>query len=191
MQPNTGIRTLQGRIPELDGLRGLAILLVLLLHYVADSRGGDFGTFLYRFKNLFKLGWSGVDLFFVLSGFLIGSILLDARNSPRYFQTFYLRRVHRIMPIYYLFVILYGLFALCAAGKLPPPLAVPQLNRWLVPAHLLFLQNIVNFPGNIFHRQCLAALWSLAVEEQFYLGVPLLIHFLSKRNLVRVLMFAV
>src|SRR5579859_4904165 len=68
------------RIPELDGLRGVAILLVLFLHYVADSGGGEFGSFLYRFKQLFRLGWTGVDLFFVLSGFLIGGILLQARD---------------------------------------------------------------------------------------------------------------
>ena len=70
------------RWPELDGLRGTAILLVLLLHYVTDSRTheGDFGA-LYRIAQVFRLGWSGVDLFFVLSGFLIGGILLDARSS--------------------------------------------------------------------------------------------------------------
>ncbi len=65
-----------GRIPELDGLRGLAILLVVSLHNVAGASGGGFGSFLYRFKQVFRLGWSGVDLFFVLSGFVIGGILL-------------------------------------------------------------------------------------------------------------------
>src|SRR5215468_4953969 len=88
------------RIPALDGLRGTAILLVLLRHSVAgtptDSR------FWSVVLHPLRLTWSGVDLFFVLSGFLIGRILLDARPSPRYFQTFYLRRAFRILPVYYI-----------------------------------------------------------------------------------------
>src|SRR5258708_24712750 len=80
----------QGRIPELDGLRGIAILSVLLFHYVSDrvvwmdsAPGPAPGSFLFHFQKVFSLGWAGVDLFFVLSGFLIGGILLDARTSPR------------------------------------------------------------------------------------------------------------
>src|SRR6201997_2195336 len=92
------------RIPALDGLRGIAILVVLLRHAIfgvtsvqgieAHSR---FATFVIACG---QLSWSGVDLFFVLSGFLIGGILLDARSSPRYFQTFYIRRAYRIFPLY-------------------------------------------------------------------------------------------
>jgi peptidoglycan/LPS O-acetylase OafA/YrhL len=81
-RPNT-------RIPELDGLRGMAILLVLLYHYVSVPPGQPSTAVLQR---LFAIGWSGVDLFFVLSGFLIGGILLDVRESPNYFKTFYGRR---------------------------------------------------------------------------------------------------
>ena len=69
------------RIPELDGLLGVAIVSVMLYHYMADAPGyGTFGL-AYKFRQLFRMGWSGVDLFFVLSGFLIGGILLDARKS--------------------------------------------------------------------------------------------------------------
>jgi len=184
MQPNTGIRTLQGRIPELDGLRGLAIFLVLLLHYVADSRGGDFGTFLYRFKNLFRLGWSGVDLFFVLSGFLIGGILLDARESPKYFQAFYMRRVHRILPIYYLWVSLFVVLEFGASRWLPAPLMVSADSFHALPFYYLFLQNFISQIHGTLGWYWLAVTWSLAIEEQFYLVAPLLVRFLSKRSLV-------
>jgi peptidoglycan/LPS O-acetylase OafA/YrhL len=89
-----------GRIPELDGLRGLAILLVILCHYVGSADSRPLGAWAHRFLSAFSAGWSGVDLFFVLSGFLIGGILLDARGAPHYFRAFYMRTVFRI-PIYY------------------------------------------------------------------------------------------
>ena len=72
---------LSGRIPELDGLRGLAILLVILCHYVGNPDHTPLGFWPHRFLLAFTVGWSGVDLFFVLSGFLIGGILLDARSA--------------------------------------------------------------------------------------------------------------
>ena len=87
----------QGRMPELDGLRGIAILLVWVAHYFAVP-GKGMVSLLDGYW--FRLGWTGVDLFFVLSGFLIGGILLDVRTSPRYFKTFYARRFFRIIPLY-------------------------------------------------------------------------------------------
>ena len=87
------------RIAQLDGLRGIAILLVLGLHYLADSNHGPFGSFIYRFGCAFRLGWAGVDLFFILSGFLIGGILLEVRGADNYFSAFYIRRLHRIVPV--------------------------------------------------------------------------------------------
>jgi peptidoglycan/LPS O-acetylase OafA/YrhL len=72
---------LSGRIPELDGLRGLAILLVILCHYLGNPDHAPLGFWPHRFLAGFAAGWSGVDLFFVLSGFLIGGILLDARKT--------------------------------------------------------------------------------------------------------------
>jgi peptidoglycan/LPS O-acetylase OafA/YrhL len=79
------------RIPALDGLRGIAILLVLLAHTVFHTTFQSHAA-LNRLVALGSLSFSGVDLFFVLSGFLIGGILLDHLDSPRYFTTFYLRR---------------------------------------------------------------------------------------------------
>ncbi len=87
------------RIPELDGLRGLAILLVIIAHYFPLFTLAGEHVLLRRLLRLFALGWSGVDLFFVLSGFLIGGILFESRSSPCYFRTFYLRRAYRILPI--------------------------------------------------------------------------------------------
>ena len=106
------------RIPELDGLRGIAILLVLLDHYIGTYYNTGFSPFWQRFFRAFSGGQVGVDLFFILSGFLIGGILLGSRNSTNYFHTFYLRRIHRILPVYYAWILLYfiglGVFRLFA-----------------------------------------------------------------------------
>src|SRR6202022_4240957 len=91
---------LRGRIPELDGLRGVAIAMVVAHHYFLEPIQASPGTWLSHVQAVGRLAWSGVDLFFVLSGFLIGGILLDARDSPRYFGTFYRRRFARILPLY-------------------------------------------------------------------------------------------
>src|SRR4051812_24937304 len=85
--------------PALDGLRGVAVLMVLMHHFIRGYwTPGPIHAFLDTF-TIFM--WSGVDLFFVLSGFLITGILVDAKGKPRYFRTFYARRVLRIFPLYY------------------------------------------------------------------------------------------
>src|SRR6266851_1125269 len=97
---------LSGRIPELDGIRGIAIGMVLIAHHFeVVSRPGS--TLAYALVPL-RLTWSGVDLFFVLSGFLIGGILLDARESSNYFRVFYTRRFFRIIPIYAVLLVSVG-----------------------------------------------------------------------------------
>ena len=121
-QPNS-------RIPELDGIRGIAILLVLLYHYVSIPPGGPPAPLLQR---LFAVGWCGVDLFFVLSGFLIGGILMDVRESRHYFKTFYGRRFYRIMPLYYLWI---GIYFVTVSFWSNP-------ETWrAIPIYVLFLQN--------------------------------------------------
>jgi peptidoglycan/LPS O-acetylase OafA/YrhL len=173
------------RIPELDGLRGLAILLVIITHYFPlFTLAGDH-VLLRRVLRLFALSWSGVGLFFVLSGFLIGGILFESRSSPRYFRTFYLRRAHRILPIYSIWLLLYLLIALTYHFFVPQTLIGPADRRHF-PYYLLFLQNFL-FNKPYVEVIWLGATWSLAVEEQFYLCAPFIVRNLRVRHLLIVL----
>ena len=169
------------RIPALDGLRGVAILLVLLRHAifgVTSVQGVEAHSKLTSaLLTAGQLTWSGVDLFFVLSGFLIGGILLDARQSPRYFQTFYIRRAYRILPLYFLVItlsLLPRLFRTAAHATLPIP-------RW---SYLTFTQNFWMAALGDFGPSGMGITWSLAIEEQFYLTIPLLIRRIRTRSLV-------
>src|SRR4029077_5360485 len=95
-----GSMDLSRRIPELDGIRGIAIGMVIFYHYFTFPATARVGSFLWYALLPGRLGWSGVELFFVLSGFLIGGILLDEREASNYFRVFYTRRFFRIVPIY-------------------------------------------------------------------------------------------
>jgi peptidoglycan/LPS O-acetylase OafA/YrhL len=176
----------QERIPELDGLRGLAIFLVILYHYVSVVPHGTSHTWPSRIGTILGQGATGVDLFFVLSGFLIGGILLDSRSSPRYYKTFYLRRFHRIIPLYYSWILLFGL-AMMVARKLGG--VVGAEFRTAIPywAYFIFIQNYL-FGSTPVQALWLVQTWSLAVEEQFYLISPPLVRNLSKPRLVKLLL---
>jgi peptidoglycan/LPS O-acetylase OafA/YrhL len=165
------------RRPELDGLRGPAILLVLYHHYVGLALRVTPGSAAAYLLAPGRIAWSGVDLFFVLSGFLIGGILLDNRESPVYFNTFYLRRALRILP---LFITVLGLFYLL---KLPAWLIGIEIPWY---GYATFTQNFWMATGGGFGAAALAATWSLAVEEQFYLALPILIRRVSPKMLLRV-----
>jgi peptidoglycan/LPS O-acetylase OafA/YrhL len=170
----------QGRIPELDGLRGLAILLVMVGHYFA-APGIGVASLLNGYW--FRLGWTGVDLFFVLSGFLIGGILLGARDSPRYFKTFYARRFFRIVPLYYAWILIYIVLSLFAWNFLSVRIGSMQRIDTSILANFLFLQNFHEFLKSTVPFWWLSSTWSLAVEEQFYLVAPFLVRYLPKRVL--------
>ena len=164
------------RIPLLDGLRGYAVLLVLVYHFAAPFRqsADTAAAFVYR---IISFGWTGVDLFFVLSGFLITGILFDAKGSAGYFRTFYMRRALRILPLYY--------GALAAIFFLPRMVDSPTAERFATPAsdqiwYWLYLQNFHIMPGDV--AQFTGHLWSLAIEEQFYLVWPVVIFALSRRT---------
>jgi peptidoglycan/LPS O-acetylase OafA/YrhL len=180
------------RVPELDGLRGIAILLVMVYHYFyfsppATHRPQELIPKLYvYFERCIAIGWSGVDLFFVLSGFLIGGILLDARDSPKFFRTFYARRFFRIIPIYYIWI---GIFVAVGLGLKWFGTRSPdfQVSWQLVSVHLLFLQNIGFMKYALLSDAFFLPTWSLAVEEQFYLVSPLLVKLLSRKTLLVVL----
>ena len=179
-------RTPQGRIPELDGLRGAAILAVWLGHYFGLPAAGPFRIL---DANWYRLGWTGVDLFFVLSGFLIGGILLGARDSPAYFKTFYARRFFRIIPIYYVWTLAYVLVVGVGGNYLRAHarIGVVEGVDFGILAQFLFLQNFGNWLTSPLSYWWFGATWSLAVEEQFYLIAPLLVRFFSKRTLVAAL----
>lgn len=149
------------RIHGLDSLRSIAILLVLMYHYmVFVSDEASFGI-------LSQIGWMGVDLFFVLSGYLIGNQIFKALKSGSGFSLsrFYIRRALRTLPNYYFVLALYFLFPLALGGKAVTPL-------W---QFLSFTQNFDLRPGAAFSHA-----WSLCIEEQFYLILPVLALLLAR-----------
>jgi peptidoglycan/LPS O-acetylase OafA/YrhL len=175
------------RIPELDGLRGVAIALVIITHHFTAPVQVHRPHLLAYLQIASRLSWSGVDLFFVLSGFLIGGILLDARGSANYFKVFYIRRSCRILPIYLVFC---GLIAFCYFFIYP---SNRTLMDWIfhepMPwySYPTFTQNLWMAKLNYLGPASLSILWSLAVEEQFYLTLPAVIRFVRSSLLPYVL----
>lgn len=153
-------------MPALDGIRGIAILLVMTIHYFNDPQPG-LDNLVHKVTDG---GWMGVDLFFVLSGFLITGILLDANGGAHYFISFYGRRALRIFPLYYLYlVLLWAVFGIA--------------TTWPYWTYLLNIQIAIN--GQWPAIPYVAHLWSLAIEEQFYLLWPLVVLLCSRRTLMR------
>jgi peptidoglycan/LPS O-acetylase OafA/YrhL len=165
-------------------VRGIAILLVLLWHFVGAPWSHLPGPAAQWAQRLLGLGGSGVDLFFVLSGFLIGGILLDQRASPGYFQAFYARRLTRILPLYFLWL---GLFFVLLAAFPRFTLSAPvrQLFADPLPAwsYVTFTQNLVMARQETLGPDWLAITWSLAIEEQFYILLPLMVRFIAPSRL--------
>ena len=173
--------------PALDGVRGIAILTVFLFDCLKVPSGGLLNFVLRKASTA---GWTGVDLFFVLSGFLITGILIDSRGKPGYLRSFFARRSLRIFPLY--FLALWGTFV-----------AVPQLAEYWSPARSValnvnelsrdqvwfwtYLQNWrFAYEGHWPHVTYLNHFWSLAVEEQFYLVWPFVVAWVSPRSLAKV-----
>lgn len=151
-------RLLQKHMPELDVLRGMAILSVVLYHGLYWDGGHVTGKLAKLIVNASVFGWLGVNLFFVLSGFLITGILLDTKGRPDYYRRFYLRRVQRILPAYL------------------ATIAVLCLFHYLTPgAVLVSLLFLVNYDHSLPVTTGFGPFWSLAVEEQFYLLWPMLV----------------
>ncbi|MFY9978829.1 MAG: acyltransferase [Candidatus Sulfotelmatobacter sp.] len=165
------------RMPELDSLRGTAVLMVLFFHGFYLSAGatrfhGPFRLFLFSTD----VGWMGVNLFFVLSGFLITGILIDSRERRDYYRKFYSRRALRILPAYYgiLLVIL-------AVSEMK--LTARRMSLEFFGLSLIYLANLTPLFGVGMQY---AVLWSLAVEEHFYLIWPAIVRNASGRALRRI-----
>jgi peptidoglycan/LPS O-acetylase OafA/YrhL len=163
-------------------MRGLAVLCVMVLHFTlvdAATRGERL------FFDIASAGWVGVDLFFVLSGFLITGILYDAKGGAHFFRNFYMRRVLRIFPLYYAFLVLVLVLLpiVRPAGAIP---AETQFWLWTYLSNILFARvGWEGMPGHTTH------LWSLAIEEQFYMLWPLVVFFASRRRLVQICIGAI
>jgi peptidoglycan/LPS O-acetylase OafA/YrhL len=162
----------QVRLPLLDGVRGLAAMLVVLHHYVNPDPGRSLlATVIVRITGGM---WCGVDLFFVLSGFLITTNLLRTLNEPRYFFNFYGRRLLRIFPLYYAILILAT--ALAYALSTPDALEIRPVLPWLFFYATNILMSFWDYGGLVTGLITLNHLWSLAVEEHFYLVWPFLVR---------------
>jgi peptidoglycan/LPS O-acetylase OafA/YrhL len=164
------------KIREIDGLRAIAILLVVAWHYLGTSDGPQ--SLPWR---IFIFGRTGVDLFFVLSGYLITSILLHNRASPNYFSTFYGRRAFRILPIYGVMLAFFFAGKLSGVGRTFFDGALPW---W---SYAFGVQNIWMSIKQTYGAIWLAGTWSLAIEEQFYLLFPLIVLWLPPAVLPRLL----
>ncbi len=155
-------------MPELDTLRGIAVLGVLFLHgFYWQYAHLSFGHVARVFMNVTQPGWIGVNLFFVLSGFLITGILVDSKDRPHYYRRFYTRRALRILPPYYALLILLLLLHTASAA--------------FVGLSFVYLANVTN----LFGVACdYGPVWSLAVEEHFYIAWPAVVRKLTTRHLV-------
>lgn len=166
----------------------MAILLVLIWHYLASQLDPQSSPIASWLSDALSLTWSGVDLFFVLSGFLIGGILLDHRDTRHYFKAFYTRRICRIFPLYFVWLLLFVVIGLGATAFFPTDPLKSLLNE-PVPLwwYATFTQNIAMALMGTMGAHWLGVTWSLAIEEQFYLVLPPLVRFLSLQRLLYVL----
>ena len=179
--------TIQQRLaihfPPLDGIRGVAILLVMAEHLFFFSPQKNWEL---PIAWLLRTGWIGVDLFFVLSGFLITGVLLNSKGAPHFFKNFYMRRVLRIFPVNYLYLgcftlgILYLTHFSDGAANEKAREAISEL-----PWVWLYSTNILIAKRGAFITSSINQFWSLAIEEQFYLVWPALVFNLSRERLLK------
>ncbi|WP_353256594.1 acyltransferase [Hyphomonas sp.] len=162
-----------GHIPALDGIRGLGVILVLFFHYGSSTMALGVGTSVLQATGI---GWSGVDLFFVLSGFLITGLLYDAKGKPHYFKNFYARRTLRIFPLYYFAAVVVIILAVITGYGI-----LGGSNPIWVLLYVGNFQMAIEGGGSILDH-----FWSLAIEEQFYLLWPMIVLSLSRGKLMLV-----
>ncbi|MGX9393853.1 acyltransferase family protein [Nitrobacteraceae bacterium UC4446_H13] len=174
------------RIKELDGIRGVAVLMVLVWHFVGcmtvPANGGlDFALYA---TTIF--GRTGVDLFFVLSGFLIIGILVDNREAANFFRAFYIRRIARIFPAYFLLIVVYWV---CVVAIGPSPAFNASYGLAIhLGAQVTFLYNWLMAIANGAVSSGFSVTWSIAIEEQFYLIAPLCIWLTPRKHLIKLLL---
>jgi peptidoglycan/LPS O-acetylase OafA/YrhL len=163
---------------SLDGLRGIAAMLVVIFHFYSYPNGYYSTDDYSLYKKVAEIGQHGVSLFFVLSGFVITRILIHGKDDSQYFSTFFRKRILRIAPLYYLFLITW-FFILPFIIQVP---SVPLVNQ--LP-YYFYLQNIFSTLGISLNGP--PHFWSLAVEEHFYVLWPLAVFYIPTRHLGKVI----
>lgn len=167
---------IRSKIPELDTIRGIAIAMVLIFHgFGLTFSPVGLPWYLGRFIEFSRIGRTGVQLFFVLSGFLITGILLDSRARPDFYRRFYIRRALRILPAYC------GLLVLLVWLRYTSWMRSDHVDWQFLVLSFFYLSNVAPLLGVAMQYQ---VLWSLAVEEHFYIVWPAAVRHLSKRRLV-------
>ncbi len=167
------------RFKELDGLRGISVILVIAFHIFKRADYFTKHETLHFITSLTYIGWLGVDIFFTLSGFLITSILLKTKSENNYFRNFYARRILRIFPLYYVFIIVMLAFL---------PTLAPYYNSNIstaIPFLFLYAQNWMGILGLTGLPAIMAVTWSLAIEEQFYLMWPAMVYYTRRETLIK------
>jgi len=171
----------------LDGIRGWACASVLIAHCLTGIYKGPWAQEINQHTLWFLLG--GVDLFFVLSGFLIGGILLDSKGKSHFFTGFWIRRIARIFPVAYLVLATY-----CVALFVTEHFGITRFNNWLLAEYrppiwtfATFTQSLPIALGGYGGPRWMAMTWSLAIEEQFYLLFPIAVYFLPRKGILAVI----
>jgi peptidoglycan/LPS O-acetylase OafA/YrhL len=165
---------LDARISGLDGIRGVMTLMVVISHFFAEVPNGIRG---------FSVGWIGVVGFYVLSGFLIGRLILDKKDCKNFVVVFYVRRFCRMMPAF--FVVLLVIYAIYwNFGHLAWVEYHPPFPLW---TYATFTQNFYMIHANALGPHWLGPTWTLAVEEHFYLVAPAALMFTPARHLAKAL----
>jgi peptidoglycan/LPS O-acetylase OafA/YrhL len=162
------------RIVELDGLRGLMMLFVLFSHFFVEVPNGI---------GIFHLGWVGVIVFFVLSGYLVGRLIIEKKDAGNFLPVFYLRRVCRTFPTYFMSAALILITAAWLNDKAWTH-DEAHLPAW---SYFVFLQNIFMFSRESYGMHWLSPTWTLALEEQFYILAPFIFLFAPRRRWVPIL----
>jgi peptidoglycan/LPS O-acetylase OafA/YrhL len=177
MQPNTAPLTQathhEQRLVALDGLRGLMTILVVISHYFAEVPHGI---------TALMVGWIAVDMFFVLSGFLVGRLILDKQQNDNFFTVFYARRVFRTLPIYFVCLLVNAVLLSIFSGHW-----VDADGAFPIWSYFVFAQNFFMAAADGIGAHWLAPTWTLAVEEHFYLLVPALFFIVPRKRIAAVL----
>lgn len=176
--------------PALDGFRGLALIMVIMTHSTAYPAGGGFPEYTIFhgiWSNIQSFLWFGLEMFFVLSGFLVTGILINTRNHAHYYKNYYFRRILRVFPLYWVMLIL----GLVIVPNLPYIQDLPYLYyndkghpTWKDAMFYIFF--MANFKEYQHHTIMLFVTWSLSIEEHYYMVWPHVVKFLKKANVLRV-----